>query len=406
MNFRRLLLIGMLAVGSVGGAGAAKAQPAAVQTVIGDGTPASCQTGAAANALDAAVAAGGDITFDCGDDPVEMIVNTNTTDKQVTVDGGGKIILSGEDARQLFYVFGAGDLTLNNISLVDGNFSGGGAIYVGPQAKVAINNSFLTSNVSNTTGGAIHNEGELTIRYSTLGSNIASGNGGGIYNNGGSVTVRYTTLISNQAANGGGVYSMGGPLTLATSSVRSNIATGQGGGVRLVNNTAQFANNTFSNNRADSGGGLYTSGVAYIESSTFNINRADLGGAVFSAGETHVKNTILAGSRDEADANPSLNCDGPAMISEGRNIIGDNSCVPNPSSAGDLLSTDPLLAPLADNGGPTRSFEPLEGSPALDAGDGCPAIDQRGIGRPIGLACDIGSIERGRFVYLPLMAKG
>ncbi len=260
---------------------------------------------------------------------------------------------------------------------MDGNFSGGGAIYVGPQAKVAINNSFLTSNVSNTTGGAIHNEGELTIRYSTLGSNIASGNGGGIYNNGGSVTVRYTTLISNQAANGGGVYSMGGPLTLATSSVRSNIATGQGGGVRLVNNTAQFANNTFSNNRADSGGGLYTSGVAYIESSTFNINRADLGGAVFSAGETHVKNTILAGSRDEADVNPSLNCDGPAMISEGRNIIGDNSCVPNPSLVGDLLSTDPLLAPLADNGGPTRSFEPLEGSPAVDAGGGCPAIDQR-----------------------------
>ncbi len=368
MNFRRLLLIGMLAVGSVGGAGAVQAQPAAVQTVIGSGTPASCQTGAAANALDAAVAAGGDITFDCGDDPVEMIVNTNTTDKQVTVDGGGKIILSGEDARQLFFVYGEGDLTQGNTATGDG-----GGIYVA-EGTVALNSTVLVyGNTAVNGAGVVVAGGSLTVTAATLGrtasgeGNIASGNGGGIYNNGGSVTVRYTTLISNQAANGGGVYSMGGPLTLATSSVRSNIATGQGGGVRLVNNTAQFANNTFSNNRADSGGGLYTSGVAYIESSTFYINRADLGGAVFSAGETHVKNTILAGSRDEADVNPSLNCDGPAMISEGRNIIGDNSCVPNPSLVGDLLSTDPLLSPLADNGGPTRSFEPLEGSPAVDA---------------------------------------
>ena len=33
------------------------------------------------------------------------------------------------------------------------------------------------------------------------------------------------------------------------------------------------------------------------------------------------------------------------------------------------------------------------GSPAIDAGSGCPAVDQRGVGRPAGPACDIGAYE-------------
>lgn len=402
MRFQRLLFAGIAALAALWGAGVAYAGPAAPQVVIGAGTAASCQTEDAANALGAAVAAGGDITFNCGNGFVEIVANTNATDKKVTVDGGGKIALSGDDARQLFFVFGQGDVTLTNISLVDGNSAAGGAIYVGPQAKVTIRNTFLTSNVSNTTGGAIYNQGQLLIEYSALGSNIATQSGGGIYNDGGTVTVRYTTLISNQTAqSGGAIYSTGGPLVVQASSVRSNIAAGSGGGILMATNTAQIANTTFASNRADQGGGLYNSGVTFIRNATFFANRADLGGGVFNAGETHVKNSILAWSQDEAGVFPSLDCDGPTLISEGRNIIGDNSCVPNPSIVGDLLSTDPLLGVLGDNGGPTRSFEPLEGSPAIDAGDDCEPLDQRGISRPIGLACDIGSIERGNFVYLP-----
>jgi hypothetical protein len=56
---------------------------------------------------------------------------------------------------------------------------------------------------------------------------------------------------------------------------------------------------------------------------------------------------------------------------------------------------DPLPAPLGNNGGFTQTLALLPGSPAIDSGDDavCPATDQRGVRRPQGLACDIGSFE-------------
>lgn len=59
------------------------------------------------------------------------------------------------------------------------------------------------------------------------------------------------------------------------------------------------------------------------------------------------------------------------------------------------------------NGGTTANYVPQANSPAIDAGDnsGCPAFDQRGYPRPIGSACDIGSVEYGYAVWLPYTAK-
>jgi hypothetical protein len=62
--------------------------------------------------------------------------------------------------------------------------------------------------------------------------------------------------------------------------------------------------------------------------------------------------------------------------------------------ASDLIGVNPLLGPLGDNGGPTRTHALGAGSPAIDAaGDACPATDQRGVARPLGARCDIGSYE-------------
>jgi hypothetical protein len=57
---------------------------------------------------------------------------------------------------------------------------------------------------------------------------------------------------------------------------------------------------------------------------------------------------------------------------------------------------DPKLGPLGDNGGPTRTHRLLPGSPAIDAAStpDCPPTDQRGVPRPQGAGCDIGSFER------------
>ncbi|HUH98961.1 MAG TPA: choice-of-anchor Q domain-containing protein, partial [Anaerolineales bacterium] len=70
------------------------------------------------------------------------------------------------------------------------------------------------------------------------------------------------------------------------------------------------------------------------------------------------------------------------------NLVGDGSC-----SA--LLSGDPQLGPLSDNGGPTQTFALLATSPAIDAGNDtfCESTDQRGVARPQGAHCDIGAYE-------------
>jgi hypothetical protein len=91
--------------------------------------------------------------------------------------------------------------------------------------------------------------------------------------------------------------------------------------------------------------------------------------------------------------------------SVGHNIADDGSCgLDQPS---DQAGVDPLLGPLADNGGPTQTRAPEPGSPAIDqgfAGGLGPAIDQRGLRRTVdflavpnpagGDGSDVGAVER------------
>ena len=62
-----------------------------------------------------------------------------------------------------------------------------------------------------------------------------------------------------------------------------------------------------------------------------------------------------------------------------------------------LFGLDPLLGPLAYNGGPTLTRALLPGSPALDRGSNPEGLteDQRGYGsdRVVGAAADIGAYE-------------
>ena len=82
------------------------AEPAArgaVHRVVGHGTPASCS----AQAFRRAVAKGGVITFDCGPDPVTIVMDrqaeVHNTSSKVVIDGGGKVALSGAGKTRILY---------------------------------------------------------------------------------------------------------------------------------------------------------------------------------------------------------------------------------------------------------------------------------------------------------------
>lgn len=368
--------------------------------VIGTGTAASCQSNAAVNQLTDAVLAGGVIDFNCGPDPVIILVNTLITNQNVTVNGDGLIILSGEDLRQVFYVMTGGSATLNDLVLTDGSASKGGALAVEPNASAVLNRTLVSSSQSSGDGGGIYNYGTLTVNHSTIGSNIAGLNGGGVFNNNGTVTINDSYLISNQAQSGGGVYTVNGQLTLNRTAVRSSFINNQGGGIFAAGPT-QITNSTFSNNRALKGGALFLIHNVDILNSTFNENKADLGGAIWkeASSSSTLKNSILTGSENTSGGSSSLNCDGPSLTSLGRNIISDGSCLDNPGSNGDKFNTDPDLGIWF--GSPIRGYIPNPNSPVIDYGLGCPSVDQRGYPRPLGGACDVGSMEFGALVFLP-----
>src|SRR5262249_51943248 len=76
-----------------------------------------------------------------------------------------------------------------------------------------------------------------------------------------------------------------------------------------------------------------------------------------------------------------------------------------PTTGSNNISTNsPMLGPLADNGGPTKTHAPLVGSPAINGGDpaavagvgGGPRFDQGGapFGRVASGRIDIGAVER------------
>jgi hypothetical protein len=144
---------------------AAPARAAQPARVVGGGTAASCTS----RAVVRAVAKGGLITFNCGPAPVTITMQaTARVDNRsafVTLDGGGKVTLSGGGAHRILYMDTCDPhqhwttshcqnqarpkLTVENLTFADGNSTGhlidgggGGAIFDrGGQLKV-INSTF------------------------------------------------------------------------------------------------------------------------------------------------------------------------------------------------------------------------------------------------------------------------
>jgi hypothetical protein len=275
--------------------------------VIGDGTPESCTSAAVVDA----VAQGGVITFDCGDDPLTIKLEAtakivNDTGPKIVIDGGDKITLSGEGARRILYMNTCDEaqkwttshcqdqdhpqLTVQNLTFVDGSAKGqgdgGGAIFVRGGRFKLVNSKFF-NNVCDDVGqdvggGAVRVlsqfEGKpVYVVNSTFGGsdeahgNVCS-NGGALSSIGVSWTVVNSWFENNRAiGNGANPKKEGTP--------------GGGSGGAIYNDgtemTLSLLGTTIENNRANEGGGAIffvsndRTGSLVITDSTLRENPSD-----------------------------------------------------------------------------------------------------------------------------------
>ena len=325
--------------------------------------------------------------------------------------------MSGNDTLGIFLVespaMAAIDVTLSGLTLTNGrSFVVGGAV-----AAIGENLTILNSVISDSRsgqgsdpifdgcGGNVFLEGgSLRIVNSVLTGGVAEGAGGSGGGNlcvfGGSLTLERTTLSGGFAALGGGL-----SLTNATATVLASTISGNsgatGGGVYVDNSQVQFLNSTISGNESFvTGGGIYTfssqAGSIALRLTTVSDNTAASGGGNLhqdgSGSVFQIDYSIIAnGTPEDIDVTTG-------SYTASYSLIEAPGTLPA-SGSNNLLGVDPLLGPLAGNGGLTLTHLPLPGSPVIDAGNPAiaapPATDQRGLSRIAGPAVDMGSVEAG-----------
>src|SRR3989344_5642152 len=271
------------------------------------------------------------------------------------------IVGTGEDANATGDFDITGDLTINgagdSTTIIDG-----GAIdrvlTTHPGVTVLIDAVTIRNGNPGAGFGAagILNAGTLTLTNSTVTDNTGENFGGGILNTG-TLTLTDTTvsdnilLGTNTSGGGGGVFSSG-TLILTRTTVSGNSTLGRGGGIYGADPTITLTNSTVSGNTGLNGGGMFNrfGSVNFVSSTIAGNTATHNGGGIWNFGGTmSLKNTIVSGN---TAATPADNCAG-TISSLGHNLGSDATCAFG--GTGDLNSTDPLLGPLQDNGGPTET---------------------------------------------------
>jgi hypothetical protein len=317
----------------------------------------------------------------------------------------------------------------NNVIEPLGSFGGdGGGIH--NTGTLVLSNSIVSANTAPRRGGGLFSDDAVTMQAITLEANQA-GWGGGIYNLGLS-DLKNSTVVANSASQGGGIYNQGS-FNMRYSTVDANSAGTLGGGIynQRLNPSSYFTGiqNTIANNGAgDKGGGVYSYAAALTlyhstiagNASGYPYAAPDGGGGIYirdgQIGLFHC--TVTANTVPAANGgggvvsfwdgiNPLLlevkdtiiagNVGGDVygdFASLGYNLVGVGTATSSFNQPGDLIGSDPRLAPLGNYGGPTPTMPPLLGSPAIDAGVATGlTTDQRGYPRLSGAQVDIGAVE-------------
>jgi hypothetical protein len=391
-----------------------------------------------------------DIDEDDGDISVgdlslrEALVLTNANPGNDTVDfaaglAGSTILMDGREFEL------NDDLTLNGLGVDQITIDAQGmsrVMVVNGSATVEINGLTLTGGSADN-GAGLRNYGNTTLRAVAIVDNTvtwAYGRGAGIWNEN-HLAVFDSTISDNMApgenASGGGIYSgrTSATFSIVGSTVSNNYAGSDGGGVSNPSGRGMIIDSTISNNTAgERGGGVNSTGGLSISGTTISGNEAGLdGGGVMGFGYRISHSTVvdnLAGSNGGGLRQVTLySWLDHSIVANNTAVFGGNdvsvnsyydmitnfSLIEDPigamiSGANNITGVDPMLGPLADNGGPTMTHALLPGSPAIDAGDpgfvAPPYLDQRGYYRVVDGDGDMTArIDIGAFEFASIVAK-
>lgn len=266
---------------------------------------------------------------------------------------------------------------------VTGNFARGG-ISLNYSSRLTMVQSAVTGNTFDPLFGdgvgGIDATGKLTVIDSTVADNGSSGSGGGIQSTFGTLTVSGSTISGNSsAAHGGGIHlgTVTGTVKISNSTISGNTAATDGGGIyvdahrRLSLDHVTIAGNTATTGR---GGGLYA--------------RATITG---TNKPTALRASVIADNA--ATSEPDCSAD-RVLARDGNLVENPTGCAVSALGGSPLISADPLLGPLQNNGGPTKTQALGGGSAAIGvvtSVGGCKSPDQRGIPRSV--PCDLGAYE-------------
>jgi hypothetical protein len=271
-----------------------------------------------------------------------------------------KVIVDGGTSANTFLVSSPDQVTISGMTISSGHVVGEGIDFLHGGAVANLSNSVLSLVGVAVTG--------TTLEKTDTSSGAVRG--AGITNNG--------TLSIADSTVSGNTEMVTGPESVAQGAGIFN----SGGTVSIVNSTI-FGNSQIATSGALTGGSAITN--LGTELTLLNVTVAG------NSGAPAIANFVTLATRNSIFSNaPGGNCDG-ALTSQGANLESTDQC--GLHAAGDQVGREPLLGPLADNGGQTDTLALLSGSPAIDHASACTPADQRGVVRPQGAACDVGAFE-------------
>ena len=277
--------------------------------------------------------------------------------------GNIRIVLPNGEASLFFLNANRTGIQISGLILADQPAGNGTSIQVSSNATLTLSNMVFINNrvrsVSIGNGAALDIFNSQFFSNSTAGGTVFAPTG--TVSIGGSSIVRISgsTFSSNTGNVGSAVQCLYANVAIINSLFDSNTTTGNGAAINTTGCNTTVVNTTFAGNHSnETGGAIYVGGGGLnifrhltVSGNSAGIAAGGIDSIPYPTTDSRLYNSIVSGNTAPSAPNSTL--------------LGSNN----------IIDDDAGLFPLANYGGPTKTFALKCGSPAINAGDNAFARD-------------------------------